>query len=170
MRTLRVVLPLLMLAAVRPALLLASGAGAGHVTRGDPRAGIAAFNRALGDATRHMDNAATLALWDDDGVSLLPSAKPLIGKRAIAAFLKDVAARFPGGRMLSFTNDCHDIEVSGTWASEWCVEHQVVLFPGGKRFDGWGKMLLVLHRGDDGRWRLHEEMWNQAVPPRAGAR
>jgi len=26
-------------------------------------------------------------------------------------------------------------------------------------------MLLVLHRGVDGRWRLHDEMWNQALAP-----
>ena len=25
-------------------------------------------------------------------------------------------------------------------------------------------MLLVLHRGSDGKWRLKTEMWNQAVP------
>ena len=41
---------------------------------------IDAFNRALAAATRSMDNAALLALWDDDGISLLPSTKPIVGK------------------------------------------------------------------------------------------
>ena len=36
------------------------------------RAEIGAFNDSLAAATRRMDNAATLALWADDGVSLLP--------------------------------------------------------------------------------------------------
>jgi hypothetical protein len=30
-------------------------------------------------------------------------------------------------------------------------------------------MLLVLHRGTDGRWRLSREMWNQAVPADSGS-
>jgi hypothetical protein len=45
-------------------------------------------------------------------------------------------------------------------------EHQVVKFPGGKPpFEGFGKMALVLHRGTDGKWRLKQEMWNQALAP-----
>jgi ketosteroid isomerase-like protein len=129
----------------------------------DPRLEIIAFNRALDSATRHMDNAATLALWDDDGVSLLPSTKPIIGKAAIADFLDRVTSGNPGARMQTFELECFDIQVSDAWASEWCTEHQVVSFVDGKHFDGRGKMLLVLHRGSDGRWRLHTEMWNQAA-------
>lgn len=37
--------------------------------------------------------------------------------------------------------------------------------PAGKPpFDGWGTLLLMLHRGIDGKWRLHREMWNEAQP------
>ena len=135
----------------------------------DPRGEIESFNRSLKEATKRMDNAAVLALWEDDGVSLLPSTKPHRGKPAIAAFLKDVVAKMPGAHMRSFEMDCFDIEVSGAWASEWCVEHQIVDFPGGKPpFDGWGKMLFVLHRSADGTWRLSREMWNQALPSTRG--
>ena len=45
----------------------------------DGRDGVEAFNRAFDAATRQMDTAATLALWQDDGVSLLPST-PQIGR------------------------------------------------------------------------------------------
>ena len=121
--------------------------------------GIDAFNRALDDATRRMDNAAVLALWEEDGISLLPSMAPIAGKKAIAQFLDKVVAEHPGARMETFENRCHDREVSGSWASEWGEEHQVVAFPDGKKFDGRGKMLFVLHRGDDGRWRIKREMW-----------
>lgn len=128
--------------------------------------GIDAFNRSFAHATRAMDNAATLALWDDDGVSLLPSTKPIIGKPAIAKFLADVTAPLQGAHMTTFESECFDVRVSGDWASEWCTEHQVVALPGGKPpFNGYGKMLLVLHRGSDGAWRIHEEMWNQALRP-----
>ena len=62
-----------------------------------PPDSILRFNQKLADATRHMDNAATLALWADDGVSLLPDASPLLGKPAIAAFMDRVTASLKGG-------------------------------------------------------------------------
>lgn len=135
----------------------------------DARSGIERFNQALDAATRSMDNAAVLALWEDDGISLLPSTPPIIGKKAIGKFLAEVTEQYPGGRMEKFEMQCHDIMISGDLASEWCTEHQIVQFPGGKPpFEGWGKMLLVLHR-HAGKWRLKEEMWNQAVAPPAVA-
>jgi ketosteroid isomerase-like protein len=122
------------------------------------------FNKALDVATRHMDNAAVMALWDDDGVTLLPSMPPMVGKKAIGKFLDDVTAQYPGNRMEKFEMQCHDLEASGDWGSEWCTEHQIVVSPGGKpSFEGWGKMLFVLHRGEDGKWRIKAEMWNQGV-------
>ena len=110
-----------------------------------------------------MDNQAILALWDANGISLLPSTEPIVGKAAIAAFLERVMGSLPGARMTSFESACHDIRVSGEWASEWCTEHQIVDLGAGKTpFDGHGKMLLVLHRSG-GKWRIHEEMWNEGL-------
>lgn len=72
--------------------------------------------------------------------------------------------------MEKFESECFDINVSGALASEWCTEHQVVQIGGGKApFDGRGKMLLVLHRGTDSKWRLRQEMWNQAAAPDSAA-
>jgi ketosteroid isomerase-like protein len=148
------------------AVLLGVGLAGRTQAAGDARAGIEAFNRALDQATLRMDNAATLALWEDDGVSLLPATAPMVGKPALAAFLRALQRQHPKARMQSFESHCHDIQSDGRLASEWCDEHQVVSFGDGTPpFDGRGKMLLVLHRGDDGRWRLRQEMWTQAAPP-----
>ena len=152
-------------AALLSALLMAASARAQHSSP-TTDAGIEAFNRSFANATRTMNNAATLALWDDDGVSLLPSAKPIVGKPAISQFMTDVMASLQDAHMTKFESECHDLHVSGDWASEWCTEHQVVALGGGKPpFNGYGKMLLVLHRGVDGKWRIRDEMWNQALPP-----
>jgi len=128
-----------------------------------PREEIQAFNRKLEDATRQMDNAAIVALWADDGISLLPSTKPIVGKAAISAFLDSVTAQIKGARMEKYEMECFAIDVSGDIASEWCSEHQVVVMPGDKPpFNGRGKMLFVLRRGLDCKWHLQREMWNQA--------
>jgi ketosteroid isomerase-like protein len=62
-----------------------------------PQSGVDAFNKAMDSATRSMNNAAVLALWEDDGVSLLPSTAPIVGKKAIGKMLDDVVAMYPGG-------------------------------------------------------------------------
>jgi ketosteroid isomerase-like protein len=127
-------------------------------------AGIEEFNRALTQATTRMDNAATLALWEEDGIALLPQTKPMVGKQVIAKFLDDVSSQLPGARMEKFEMKCFDVERIGDSATEWCEEHQHVVFPSGKPpFDGRGKMLLVLHRGADGKWRMRREMWNEGI-------
>ena len=127
-------------------------------------AGIEEFNSALIQATTRMDNAAALALWEDDGIALLPQTRPIIGRKAIAKFLGEVSGQLAGARMEKFEMKCFDIEVTKDSASEWCEEHQHVILPGGKPpFDGRGKMLLILHRAADGKWRMRCEMWNEGI-------
>jgi ketosteroid isomerase-like protein len=155
-------------AAAHAAGQAAASAAAGP--RAAALASIDAFNAALADATRQLDSAATLRLWEEDGTTLLPDTEPIVGKRAIARFLDDALRPLAGAHMAAFQMHCAGVELAGDWASEWCTEHQKVELAGGKPpFEGWGKMLLVLHRGGDGSWRLRREMWNSAQPPAAGA-
>ena len=149
---------------------LLSAAAAGLAAAGDLKPGnepgIDAFNLALIQATTRMDNAATLALWEDDGIALLPQTAPIVGKKALAKFLDEVSSQVRGARMEKFEMKCFDIESTGHLATEWCEEHQHILLADGKPpFDGWGKMLLVLHRGADGKWRMRREMWNEGLVP-----
>jgi ketosteroid isomerase-like protein len=123
---------------------------------------VATFNARFEDVTRRMDGQALAALWEEDGISLLPETSPIIGKPAISAFVDNAIGQIPGARMKSFTLSCADPALSGGLATEWCVEHQVVDLGRGKTFDGRGRMLLVLRRGGDGRWRLLREMWSAA--------
>lgn len=127
-------------------------------------AGVASLNKAFADAIRSMDNQAVLSLWENDGVALLPDTAPVRGKSEMSAMLQDISSSHPKARMESFTNECFDIEGSGPWVSEWCLEHQIVSEPGKPTFDGWGKMLLVLHQQASGEWRIVREMWNHAGP------
>lgn len=87
----------------------ASAAAAGD-TGAAARAGIDEFNRALIQATTRMDNAATLALWEDDGIDLLPQTDPIVGKKALAKFYDDVMKDLAGARMEKFELKCFDMK------------------------------------------------------------
>jgi uncharacterized protein (TIGR02246 family) len=122
---------------------------------------IEAFNAKFLEVTLKMDNAGVMALWADDGVTLLPGLAPISSKVTISKWLDEVVAKMPGYRVTKQENDFHDIQVSGEWASEWGTTHQVVQPPDGKPvIEIYGKILLVLHKGKDGAWRISEEMWN----------
>lgn len=127
---------------------------------------IEAFNQKHTAVTLHMDNAAVLALWADDGITLLPGMAPVKGKKAITQFMDDVTSQMKGWKVTKQEDTCHDIEINGDWANEWCDTYQVVHPPDGKPvIESFGKMLLVLHREKDGRWLMKREMWNQGMKP-----
>jgi ketosteroid isomerase-like protein len=74
-----------------------------------------------------------------------------------------VVAGLKGYQVTKQENEFHGIQVSGDWASEWGTTVQVVRPPDGKpAIEIHGKILLVLHKGKDGAWRIMNEMWNTA--------
>ena len=127
------------------------------------RAEIEVFNQKFIDAHLRMDTPAVLSMWAEDGVSLLPEMAPLVGKQAISKFVEDVVAKMPGYTVTKEEIDFRDIRVSGDWAYEWGLEHQVAQPPDGKpAFDGHGKILLILRKDAHGEWKIQQEMWNSA--------
>jgi ketosteroid isomerase-like protein len=146
--------------------LRSAGMAAQPTTEEERRKEIDAFNANFLEAHSKMDDAAILGMWAEDGVSLLPETAPIVGKAAITKFLTGVTGQLKGWRMETMELDFQGIEVSGDWASEWALEHQVVRPPDDRPvFDGHGKMLLVLHREADGNWKVKREMWNQGMKP-----
>ena len=124
---------------------------------------IEIFNRKFVDATLKMDNRAVMALWAEDGVTMLPGMEPMVGRQTIARWLDDLVSKMPGYKVTAHEVEFHDIKVSGDWASEWGTTHQVVQPPDGKPpIESRGKVLLVLHRAKDGEWLIQQEMWNSS--------
>src|SRR5277367_4250751 len=93
---------------------------------------LASFNQAFRGAILRMDNAGVIALWADDGVSLLPDTAPIVGKKNIAVFLDKVFAGLQGYRVTKEEIEWKDVRVTGSWASEWAVVHQQVQPPDGQ--------------------------------------
>jgi ketosteroid isomerase-like protein len=127
--------------------------------------GVAAFNAAFRDVILRMDNAGVVALWAEDGVSLLPDMAPIVGKKAIAEFMDRVTKDLVGYRVTKEEIEWKDSRVAGDWASEWGIVHQEVLAPGDKPpIEVYGRIALVLHR-EAGGWKIEQEMWNSGPKP-----
>lgn len=142
-------------------LMTALGAPAVMAQEDQEKQEIEAFNRRFTAAHLKMDNAAVISMWAEDGVSLLPGMDPMSGKANIAKWLEDITARMPGYHVIKQQNDFHDILISGDWASEWATTIQITQPPEGKALiEVHGKILLVLHKEADGKWKIKQEMWN----------
>jgi len=134
------------------------GAGAGSA-----KDEIDAFNKRYVEMHLRMNTAGIFATWAEDGVSRMPGEAPLIGKKAIVAWVENILAQMPGYKVVKEEIEFHDLQISGDWASEWGNEHQVVQPPDGKPvIDSRGEIALVLHREASGEWKVKQEMWNQA--------
>ena len=132
----------------------------------DPKAEILAFNEKFINAHLRMDNPAIIAMWAEDGVSLLPSMAPMVGRATIGKFIMDISAQMPGYKIVREKIDFRDIQVSGDWASEWGLETQGLQPPGNQpTMEGYGKILFVLHKDSSGQWKIQQEMWNASPKP-----
>jgi uncharacterized protein (TIGR02246 family) len=128
-------------------------------------ADLAAFNTTFRDVILKMDSAGTVALWAEDGVSLLPETAPIVGKQAIARFMEAVTKDLAGYHVTKEDIDWKDTRVSGDWASEWGIVHQEVMPPGEKpAIEVYGRIALVLHK-EAGGWKIEQEMWNSGPKP-----
>jgi len=124
---------------------------------------IAAWNQKYIAAHLRMDNAAILAMWQEDGVSLLQGMDPIEGKEAIGKFFDQAVTQIAGYHMKTMEIDFREIQVMGEWAYEWGIEHQVLEPPPGKEaFDGRGNILLILHKDSNSAWKIKQEMWSAA--------
>ncbi len=139
---------------------------AGASSQAAGRKEIEAFNKRYVELHEKMDTPGILALWEEDGVDLMPGDAAMIGRKKISAWVEDILAKMPGYKVMKQEMEFHDIHVCGEWASEWATEHQVVQPPDGKPvIDSYGKMALVLHRHASGVWKVQQEMWNAAPKP-----
>jgi uncharacterized protein (TIGR02246 family) len=127
---------------------------------------IVAFNKKYREMHLNMDTQGIFAAWAEDGVDLMPGEAPIVGKKAIIAWVEDILAKLPGHKVNTQDMEFHDIRLSGDWASEWATEHQVVTLADRQEpIETWGKMALILHREANGEWKIKQEMWNQGKKP-----
>jgi uncharacterized protein (TIGR02246 family) len=124
------------------------------------RQAVIALNQKFADACRTMDNPGTAALWADDGVDLIPGMLPMVGKAAISDWLNGLTAQLAGAKMEYCTVDWREINIQDSWAFEWGITRQKIVFPPPqKTAASEGKVLLVLKRQKDSSWKIRMESW-----------
>jgi uncharacterized protein (TIGR02246 family) len=132
-------------------------------TASGSRKEIDEFNRRFVDACRSMDHKASVDMWADDGVDLLPGMEPMIGKDAISAWLAGLEAQMKGAKVTQCDVDWQQIQVAGTVAYEWGINTQTVSVPDHPEpFKNKGKITLILRKQLDGSWKQALESWNSS--------
>jgi ketosteroid isomerase-like protein len=151
---------------VRGLLVLLAGLAASQmVLSAGEENGLAGFNAKFRDTILRMDTLGIVALWADDGVTLMPDAAPIVGKQGIAEHMAKVDKDFAGYKVTKEEIEWRDPRVSGDWASEWGIVHQEVFPPGNKpAIEVYGRIALVLRRVN-GEWKIEQEVWQSAPKP-----
>jgi len=113
------------------------------------------------DATVSMDVGNLTDLWADDGVLLGQGDKPLVGRSAIQASLKQNFAANPTMKVLKYLPEVTDLQVVGDAAYE-CgffeATHQ--LSEDSKPASFRARFLRVMRLQSDGSWKFVRIMWN----------
>jgi len=109
-------------------------------------------NRKFGAAAARKDYAGMAALYTDNAKVLPPDAPIVTGKKAIEEFWRAAATALG---LTDVTLKTVDLEVTGDTAYE-VGEAELKLGSGQAKV----KYLVVWHRGGDGQWRLHRDIWN----------
>jgi len=117
-----------------------------------------------------IDRRASLArdfetlrsILSDDAVVLAPGAPPLAGRRAIDENFRQMVETLQEIEVLDYELDFEEVRVFGDYAYEWGRIRGTLRDPAtGEERQNAFKVLRILRREADGRWRIYRTMWNE---------
>jgi uncharacterized protein (TIGR02246 family) len=126
---------------------------------------LASLRKEWVTAANAKDAAKVASLYTDDAI-LMPSNSPMAkGHAAIQAVFKGLMDQ--GARDIVLT------PVGGSASGDMAYESGTYTFmmngPGGAAASDKGKYILVARRGADGKWWIHDDIFNSDLPCSAGA-
>ncbi len=124
------------------------------------RALLAAFDAGVNTD----DQAALVALYAEDVISMPPDAAGRIGLETIVAAMEEGF----GANTIQLTSVVDEVEVAGDLAYV-RVTYDETITPtaGGDAEQMHGNWLVILRRQEDGSWKIWREMWSVFTPPEA---
>lgn len=127
----------------------------------EDRAAIEELHRRDQEATRSLDVDTLPSLWTEDGVGLGPGGEITRGRERIAAQMRRSAEASRRHEVIAYEQRFEEVRVLGEYAWDWGTFESVTRDPeSGQVKRVSGKLMRILQRGDDGRWRFHRAIWN----------
>jgi uncharacterized protein (TIGR02246 family) len=146
------------------------GQGLTDVTTGaemaDDRRAIEELHRTDMAASKSRDLATLLSLCSDDCVMLPPGEDPVVGREAIRESLEMDVEQEQDCQITEYEHDFEEVKVLGDWAFEWGM-FSAAAEPtgGGPPIRRSGKILRILERQVDGKWKVARSIWNNDPAP-----
>jgi uncharacterized protein (TIGR02246 family) len=131
------------------------------------RRAIEALNQHDVKAALASDVEAIVSQWTDDFV-VIPPAGPIVrGRSANAALVEQAREQMQALVPVDYVVEIEEITVTGNYAFEWGTYRGAVRpRAGGSDATYSGKLLRILQRQPDGRWKMHRTMTTSDPPAR----
>lgn len=157
--------------AIAPAEGTATGGSvfAGPEAQSEARSGIDATRKAYAAAWRAADVKQIAELYTANAFVLYPNQPAISGRSAIVDYFTEFFGEFPTNE---FELASSEIVITGSWAFDRGTYRWKGTPRSGAVVEDNGKYLVVLLRGDDGKWRVARDMDNsdrQATQATRGA-
>ena len=130
---------------------------AGPEAQSKARSGINATRNAYAAAWRAADVEQIAELYTENAFVLYPNQPAISGRSAIVDYFKGFFAEFPKNE---FELVSSEIVIAGSWAFDRGTYRWKGTPRSGAVVEDNGKYLVVLLRGDDGKWRVARDMDN----------
>lgn len=117
------------------------------------------------EAAKAFDVEALTGLATEGVVILPPDALPLEGSSALREMLEPLRGQRAELEVTDYDQEWQELIVAGDYAFEWAiVRTSARVKASGEIIREKQKLLRVLKRTQDGRWKVHRAMWNNLAP------
>jgi ketosteroid isomerase-like protein len=148
------------------ALALAGQTAAGSDDPAMVRPAVVAVFDTHMKAINTLDAELWLGIWDEDGVKMVANAPPIVGKPALAKFIRAKMPLFATRHIVvnieRVVSSGDLATASGTYVSEDLLKSASAA----TRTDGW--FSTVLRRQPNGEWKMYRDSVGSTLPPGAG--
>jgi len=124
------------------------------------KAEIEAVNAKWAEAVANQDAEALAALYTENAWALPPNHEAVRGREGVRDFMEGLFDM--GFQEVSLVT--REIMGHGNMAHEVGTFTATIAMGDDGTIEDKGKYLVIWHKGQDGQWRLHRDIWNSNTP------